>query len=643
MFATLLEHLTTIISSILNSGWAAAGRMIKASLPLFAAIAVVMLAWKAFKWMVARKGASGDTMLMELVEFLVLVAIYAGLIASYPAVTSLLLDLFAGIASAATGSPPVGNGPMRTMLGPIDQALIATVRTGEAPSFTMSFDAIGAIMGYYTNQLVHLLGFIIVAIVGAILIVVFLSGKVMLALGVAIGPIFIAISFFTPTRSFLDSWLKYMFCAGLVDFVVTFLGQVVADLMTKSQDIQASTVGTGSQITGALAEGVGNTVPVLICAVIALGIVLIARNSASDLVRGFGSLDMTNAMVGGAMSVMATAGSIAASTAAGAGQRVGTAWKSNFGPGASPTSAPAAPKAPPPSGAGGAGGGTAANAPPGGGGGSAGSSASAAPTTAPQSTASNSAASQTSSNTTGSGYASFGGVSAPTRTSTGSTAGFETSAERADRFNARASFGGSSVAATPPAGNAEQAAPAAFGGSSVERSGVQAPPATSDAPTQSTESRGEPGTQSGTAQTATSGVNAGEGVASAPVVAPSGSSGSTKSRLASFGKDIAKGGMTTLVSGAANAALGSVVAGGAGVSGMVQGKSVNYGGPLKVNPKGTGDNPPPPPRPPSSKNRGTETSEAPDKKPKADKKEGGSKPGNAPAGAPSPGPTKPEV
>lgn len=311
MFEFLANWMRGIGGVILDTGTSVGLSMAASMMDLLLAFVVLMAMWTVLKGIISSRGGRGLDAMKEFIEFLLIAAIFIGLLQRYSDIMSILRSLFEGIAgvvattSGGASSPPLTDAISQS-LKPLDDAITniwTASRNLPGPSTGTMLDWLSpSRLGYLIFAPIAA---ILIWVVGAFLCFVFLSGSVLMGIAFGIGPLFITLGFFKPTRGFLDSWIKYVFSAGLVQYMVSFLAIVIKQLMSITPYLFSKIQSTGDPM-GEFVSGMASSMVVVVVALIGAGIAWLARHQAEALVRGVGGMDLGAAMVGAATSVAAT-------------------------------------------------------------------------------------------------------------------------------------------------------------------------------------------------------------------------------------------------------------------------------------------------------------------------------------------------
>lgn len=311
MFEFLANWIRGIGGVILDTGTSVGLNMAAGMMDVLLAFVVLMAMWTVLKGIISSRGGRGLDAMKEFIEFLLIAAIFIGLLQRYSDIMSILRSLFEGIAgvvattSAGASSPPLTDAISQS-LKPLDDAITTiwtAARNLPGPSTGTMLDWLSpSRLGYLIFAPIAA---ILIWVVGAFLCFVFLSGSVLMGIAFGIGPLFITLGFFKPTRGFLDSWIKYVFSAGLVQYMVSFLAIVIKQLMGILPYLFSKIQPTGDPM-GEFVSGMASSMVVVVVALIGAGIAWLARHQAEALVRGVGGMDLGAAMVGAATSVAAT-------------------------------------------------------------------------------------------------------------------------------------------------------------------------------------------------------------------------------------------------------------------------------------------------------------------------------------------------
>lgn len=311
MFEFLARWLPVVGSQVLDTGVTVGLSMAASMTNVLLAFIALMGSWTVLKGVLSQRGGKGFDFVKELFEFMLIALIFLGLLQRYGDIMGILRSLFEGVAgavSSAAGGPPLAEG-LAASLKPLDDAITtiwAAMKNLPGPSTGTFLDWLSpSRLGYLVFAPI---ASIVIWLIGAFLCFVFISGNIMMGIGFGIGPLFITLGYFKPTRSFLDSWIKYIFSAGLVQYVVAFLAIAVKSLMGLTPYL-VQTIGAPGDPIGEFVTGMAVSMAVVVVALIAAGVAWLARNQAEALVRGMGAMDLGAAMVGGVASVAATVAS----------------------------------------------------------------------------------------------------------------------------------------------------------------------------------------------------------------------------------------------------------------------------------------------------------------------------------------------
>ncbi len=308
MFEFLARWLPVVGSQVLDTGVTVGLSMAASMTNVLLAFVALMGSWTVLKGVLSQRGGKGFDFVKELFEFMLIALIFLGLLQRYGDIMGILRSLFEGVAgavSSAAGGPPLAEG-LAASLKPLDDAITtiwAAMKNLPGPSTGTFLDWLSpSRLGYLVFAPI---ASIVIWLIGAFLCFVFISGNIMMGIGFGIGPLFITLGYFKPTRSFLDSWIKYIFSAGLVQYVVAFLAIAVKSLMGLTPYL-VQQIGAPGDPIGEFVTGMAVSMAVVVVALICAGVAWLARNQAEALVRGMGAMDLGAAMVGGVASVAAT-------------------------------------------------------------------------------------------------------------------------------------------------------------------------------------------------------------------------------------------------------------------------------------------------------------------------------------------------
>lgn len=248
-----VKNVANIILSPINSAQSTistkANSMASSATPIALSIAGV-LALSYFLWGILDSLAgSGDSFMGIAVGSLIPAAIVAGCLGSYAALVSTnggLQGILSSFTQAATGSSNASSA-LASFAQQMFNVFMSSVKA--------LFQGLGCIniwswtVGIALQLIFGSLILIIALVVGVIavgeLVGVLLTGIVMVAIGVAVGPLFVACAVCKWSAGFFQQWLKFLLGASAYQMIISVILSLVSSILTSAQD-QISSVNPAS-------------------------------------------------------------------------------------------------------------------------------------------------------------------------------------------------------------------------------------------------------------------------------------------------------------------------------------------------------------------------------------------------------------
>ena len=159
----------------------------------------------------------------EFIEALLPIGIFSALILNYPQLANAIKDMFEDLSKSILGSQP---GMIATVI-----VLIKNMIAGFMENIPSAWDVITKSIGYFIMVIVLGLLSIITSFIAFFFILIYTNvGRGLMAIAIALGPIFLACGVWKVTRPFFEKWLHFFLIAGMYQVVsaviVTLISQV---------------------------------------------------------------------------------------------------------------------------------------------------------------------------------------------------------------------------------------------------------------------------------------------------------------------------------------------------------------------------------------------------------------------------------
>ena len=222
---------------------------------ILTALTVIVVVLGTLKTMLAQ-GGFVDT-LSDLIRAVLIWGLAAWFLRDYPVIMTPLWDTFDAIsnriaeagAAGGTGGLPTGVAGAAGLYQAVNR-ILSVLGTAWTGGYSSGWDR----AVYILSGLPQILETTLLAMVAAGLLVmatavymlVFATGKCLLAVGLALGPLLIPWIAFESTRGFFESWIRFCVSAGLYQVVATVLMKIVAPMIRYVDDWSKAMVASGT-------------------------------------------------------------------------------------------------------------------------------------------------------------------------------------------------------------------------------------------------------------------------------------------------------------------------------------------------------------------------------------------------------------
>ncbi len=258
---------------------------------LLSALTVIVLAWSGIKTLL-NQGELTDV-LSDLIHAIIFWGIAAWFLREYRDLMEVFVDTFNALVMRLTQSENAWLAGVSGFFSAANAIFDGMTAMLKGMSWSQIIENWGQLM---FSAILYAVAALTLFFAGAVYFVVYAASILLLAIGVAVGPIFIPWVVFEPTRSLFEGWLRYMIQAGLYKVTAAVLGMLVAPVISTNlktaTDYFVATQGTNDPVAGAAFPGIlrpdliGPAMAAALLAVLVVVLMLQAPMIASALAGG---------------------------------------------------------------------------------------------------------------------------------------------------------------------------------------------------------------------------------------------------------------------------------------------------------------------------------------------------------------------